>query len=275
MDSQRMGDMGPPFEPATPDEFLVQGEVAFQQWWDELEPAGTWDQIELDYTTARWVWLAAYEHQSDAIGLVYDSAAVHGGSYPTVAELHLGFVVDRFHRGSIAIPTQAFVDWVAHHEDDFCSYIDESEQVHVRIKSKYGEPAPEAPERIGFRIRRSSPEEVRAGERLRFQEWWEGLDPPGSCEGRSLDEDETRVVWLAACVQAWETLQFIHESAHAHSDVLSTTADLELAYIVDNRHDGKLTFSLEDLMDWSEQNEQNIHRRRDEDTIEIWIEKPA
>ncbi len=61
----------------------------------------------------------------------------------------------------------------------------------------------------------------------------DGLDPPSSNDGRSGDVYETRVVWLAACVQVWETLEFIYESARAHSDVKSTTADLELAYIVD------------------------------------------
>ena len=136
MDYQRIDDMGPPFQPATPDEFVAHGATAFQRWWDELDPAGVCDQIKLDHPTARAVWLAAYEHQSDAIGLVYDSAAVHGGRHPTVAELHLGYVVDRFHSGSVVIPVRAFVDWLAHHEDDFRSYIDEREQVHVRIKSR-------------------------------------------------------------------------------------------------------------------------------------------
>ncbi len=79
----------------------------------------------------------------------------------------------------------------------------------------------------------------------------DGLNPPSSYEGRSLDADETRVVWLAAYVQMWEELESIHESAHAHSDVTSATANRELAYIVDKQHHGKLAFSLNDLMDWS------------------------
>ena len=85
--------------------------------------------------------------------------------------------------------------------------------------------------------------------------------------------DETRVVWLTACVQVWDTLECIHESAHAHSDVRSTTAELELAYIVDKHHNGQLVFSLNDLMDWSQQHEQDIRRSRSEDAITIWIEK--
>ena len=275
MNNQRIDDMGPAFEPATPEEFLVQGESAFQRWWDELDPDGTCDQIELDYATARWVWLTAYEHQSDAIGLVYDSAAMHSGHYTTVAELRLGYVVERFHSGSVVIPMRAFVDWLADHEDDFYSYIDESEQVHVRIKSRSAEPLPRESGRSAYRVRHSSPQAVRAGEAERFQQWWDGLDPPSSYEGRSLNLDETRVVWLAACVQVWETLEFIHDSAHAHSDVTSTTADLELAYIVDRHHNGKLTFKLNDLMDWSQQHEQDIQRSRNEDAITIWIEKPA
>ena len=274
MNHQRMDDMGPPFEPATPEEFLAQGETAFQRWWDELDPAGTCDQIKLDHTTARSVWLTACDHQSDAIGLVYDSAAVHGGCDPTVAELHLGYVVDRFHCGSVVIPTRAFVDWLAHHEDDFCSYIDENEQVQVRIKSRNEEPLPEEPGHSAYRVRHSSPEAVRAGEAQRFRAWWDRLDPPSSFEGRILDVDETRVVWLAACVQVWETLEFIHESAHAHSDVRSTTAEFELAYVVDKYHNGKLTVSLNDLMDWSQQHEQDTRRSRNEDAITIWIEKP-
>ena len=53
MNNQRIDDVGPPFEPATPEEFLARGEAAFQQWWDELDPADICDQIKLDYTTAR------------------------------------------------------------------------------------------------------------------------------------------------------------------------------------------------------------------------------
>ena len=119
----------------------------------------------------------------------------------------------------------------------------------------------------------ATPEEFLAQAGTTFQRWWDGLDPPNSYEGRSLDMDETRVVWLAACVQVWETLEFIHESAHAHSDVRSTTAELELAYIVDKHHNGQLTFSLNDLMDWSQQHEQDIRRSRSEDAITIRIEK--
>jgi hypothetical protein len=272
VDGQRIDDMGPPFHPATLEEFLAQAGTTFQRWWDELDPVGTCDQIKLDCTTARSVWLAAYEHQTDAIGLVYDSAAIHGGSCPTVAELHLGYVVDRFHFGRVVIPTRAFTDWLAQHEDDFCSYIDDSDQVHVRIKSKTDEPLPEDLGRRPHRIGRSSAEAVRAGEAQRFSQWWDGLDPPGSYEGRSLNVNETRVVWFAACVQVWETLELVHESAHAHSDVRSATAELELAYIVDWHHNGKLAFSLEDLMDWCHQHEDDIRRNRSEDGIATWIE---
>lgn len=275
MQDPDIDDMGPPFEPATPEEFLAQGEAAFQQWWDELDPAGTCERIELDYSTARSIWQTAYENESVAIWLVYDSAEIHGGRYPTVAELHLGYVVHRFHGGSVAIPTRAFVDWLAHHEDDFCSYIDESEKVHVRIKSRTDEPLPKEPDPNTFRVRPSQPDAIRAVETKRFQQWWNGLDPPGSYEGRSLDEDEARVVWLAARLQLWETLELIHESAHAHADVASTTADLELAYLVDQYHNGKLTYSLEDLMDWSEEHEQDIQRSRNEDAITVWIEEPV
>ena len=274
MKDHRIGDMGPPFEPPTPEEFLAQGEVAFQQWWGELDPPGSCEQIELDYSTARCVWLAAYDDECAAIGLVYDSADIHGGRHPTVEELHLGYVVDRFHGGSVAIPTRTFVDWLAHHEDDFCSYIDDAEQVHLCIKSRTDEPLPKEPDRGESHLRGTRPEAIRTVEAQRFLEWWNALDPPGSYEGRSLEVDEARVVWLAARVQLWETLELIYESARAHSDVASTTADLELAYIVDKHHDGKLTYSLDDLMDWSEQHDRDIHRSRNGGAIAIWIEKP-
>jgi hypothetical protein len=39
-------------------------------------------------------------------------------------------------------------------------------------------------------------------------------------------------------------LESIHERAQAHPEVTSATANLELAYIVDEQHQGKLTFSL-------------------------------
>ncbi len=272
MNHEQLGDMGPPFEPAGPEDFIAQSEMAFLQWWEELEPAGTWEHIELDQPTARMIWLTAYEHQSNAIELVFECASMHGGGAATVAELYLGYVVDRFHGGSVAFPTQEFIDWLGHHEDDYYTHLDESEQVQIRIKSRSDDPLPMEPGRWASRVRPSSPETVRASVLRRFLQWWDGLDPPSSYEGRSLDADETRVVWLAAYVQMWEELESIHESAHAHSDVTSTTANLELAYIVDKQHHGKLTFSLNDLMDWSQEHEQNIRRSRDGDTIAIWIE---
>jgi hypothetical protein len=76
-------------------------------------------------------------------------------------------------------------------------------------------------------------------------------------------------------VQVWETLELVHESAHAHSDVRSATAELELAYIVDRHHNGKLTFALSDLMDWSQRHEDDTRRDRSEDGTTTWIEKSA
>ena len=272
MNHERLGDMGPPFQPASPADFIAQSEMAFLRWWDELEPAGTWEHIELDQTTARMIWLTACEHQSIAIELVFESAWVHGGGAATIAELYLAYVVDRFHGGSVAFPTQEFIDWLAHHEDDYCTYLDESEQVQICIKSGCDDPLPMEPGQRASRVRPSSPETVRASLLRRFLQWWDGLDPPSSYEGRSLDADEARVVWLAACVQMWEELESIHQSAQAHSEVTSATANLELAYIVDKQHQGKLTFSLNDLLDWSQEHEQNIRRSRSEDTIAIWME---
>jgi hypothetical protein len=274
MDNQRIDDMGPAFEPATPEEFEAQGAAAFDQWWDELDPPGCCEQIELDYAAARCVWLAAYENELDSIGLVYDSAEVHGGRYPTVAELHLGYVVDRFHGGSTAIPTRAFVEWLARHEDDFCRYIDDAGQVHVCIKSRSDEPIPQEPDYGVSRVRRARPGAMRSIEVRRFRQWWSSLEPPASCDGRSLDVDEARVVWLAARARLWDALELVHESAKARAEVASTTADLQLAYLVDQHHDGRLTYSLDDVMDWSEAYDQKIHRTRNKDSISIRIESP-
>ncbi|MEQ1829216.1 MAG: hypothetical protein ABL921_24850 [Pirellula sp.] len=275
MDHERLGDMEPPFGPARPEDFIAQSEMAFLRWWEELEPPGTKEGIELDHISARMIWQTAYEHQSVAIELVLDCAKVHCGGAATIAELYLGYVVDRFHGGSVAFPTKAFINWLAHHEDDYFTYVDESEHVHIRIKSRGDDPLPMEPGQRVSRVRPSSPETVRASALRSFLQWWERLDPPSSHEGRSLDADETRVVWLAACGQMWEELESIHESAHAHSDVTSETANHELAYLVDNQHHGKLTFGLNDLMDWSQQHEQNIRRSRNWDTVAIWIEHIA
>lgn len=273
MDHEQLGDMEPPFEPSRPEDFIAQSEMAFLRWWEELEPPGTREGIELDLTTARMIWQTAYEHQSVAIELVFESANLHSGAAATVAELYLGYVVDRFHGGSVAFPTKVFIDWLSHHEDDCFTYVDESEQVQIRIKSRGDDRLPMEPGQRVPRVRPSSPETVRASALQSFLQWWEELEPPGSHEGRSLDLDEARVVWLAACVQMWEELECIHESAQAHSDVTSETANHELAFLVDNQHHGKLTFDLNDLMDWSQQHEQNIRRSRNEDTVAIRIER--
>jgi hypothetical protein len=118
------------------------------------------------------------------------------------------------------------------------------------------------------------PGAMRSIEVRRFRQWWSSLEPPASCDGRSLDVDEARVVWLAARARLWDALELVHESAKARAEVASTTADLQLAYLVDQHHDGRLTYSLDDVMDWSEAYDQKIHRTRNKDSISIRIESP-
>lgn len=88
-----------------------------------------------------------------------------------------------------------------------------------------------------------------------------------------MNEDETRVVWLDACAHVAEALEVIHECAHAHAEVTSLVTELELAYIVDMHHGGKLTFSLEALLDW-ELIGQQLRRSRNDDATAIWLEPP-
>lgn len=272
VDYERLGDREP-FDQAGLEDFIARSERAFARWWEERKSSGTWVGIELDDTTAQMIWQTVYEDQSAVIGLVLDSARGHSGGHATVAELRLGYVVDRFHGGSITFPTKAFIDWLAQHEDDYSVYLDESEQVQIRIKSRCDEPIPDEPIYRLSPVRPTSPESVRAHALKSFLQWWESLDPPGSYNGRSLDADEARAVWFAACVQLWEELEAIHEVARAHADVQSETAHQELAYLVDSHHHGKLTLDLDDLIDWSMPHERNIRRNRNKDTIAIWLER--
>jgi len=96
---------------------MQRGEEAFQIWWSELDSQALSRTIELNYESARAVWLSAYEHSADCIDLVYDGAESSvDGAHPT-GELPLACVVHRHHNGSISFPRRDFCDWAAKHED--------------------------------------------------------------------------------------------------------------------------------------------------------------
>ncbi len=61
----------------------------------------------------------------------------------------------------------------------------------------------------------------------------------------TLGRNEARVVWREAFAKLWEDLEIVHDSAKAYAEVVAETASLELAYIVDRFHRGKLSSAVE------------------------------
>ena len=274
MNQDSIDDSGKPFEPETPEAFFQRREEAFQIWWDELDPPGASGGLELDYEAARAVWSAACEHCATYIALIYDGADANAdGAHPT-GEMHLGCVVDRHHNGSITLPSREFFNWVAEHEDHIRREYFEDEHdadpgaVTVWIDHAGQSPASSIPP---WRMRSTSSDVLRTGAEKEFAQWWKQLDPPGTLAFTSLDRHEARVVWREAYVRLWEDLEVVHDSARAYADVVAETAWLELAYIIDRFHNGKLTVAVSDMMPYWNENEYVLERQRTDDAIMLRV----
>ena len=68
-----------------------------------------------------------------------------------------------------------------------------------------------------------------------------------------------------------EGLEIVHDSAKAYSEVVAETAALELAYIVDRFHKGKLSFAVNDVLKYWDANEYVLERHRTDELISLRI----
>jgi hypothetical protein len=58
----------------------------------------------------------------------------------------------------------------------------------------------------------------------------------------------------------WEDLEVVHDNAKAYAEVVAETASLELAYIIDRFHNGKLSFAVEDVLKFWNESEYVLER---------------
>lgn len=265
---------GKPFEPETPEEFFQRGEEAFQIWWDELDPPGSSGGLELDCETARAVWLAAYEYSADCIMLVYDGARANvEGAHPT-GEMYLACVVDRHHNGSISFLRRDFFDWVAEHEDHIRhEYSDDQLDADADMVTVWIDHAGNTSATPDALIRRSraSSDALRNTADQKFAKWWSQLHPPRTLAFRMLDREEAQLVWREAFTRLWEDLEAVHDSAKAHADVIAETARLELAYLIDRFHGGRLSLAVNDVEKYWNENKYVLERRRSEEMVSLRV----
>jgi hypothetical protein len=274
MNRDSIDETGKPFEPETPEEFFQRGEEAFQVWWSELDPPGSSGGLELDYETARAVWSAAYEHNAACTMLVYDGAESLAGAAHSTGEMELACVVHRHHNGTITLPNPDFINWVAKHEDhirrDYKEHDRDADADTITLWIDHAGESPPSSRTIKRRPSHSS-ENVRSRADEKFFQWWKRLNPPGTLALMNLDRDQTRFVWHEAFAKLWEDLEVVHDSAKAYAEVVSETASLELAYIVDRFHNGKLTFAVNDVLKYWDQNEYILERHRTDEAIFLRI----
>ena len=62
-----------------------------------------------------------------------------------------------------------------------------------------------------------------------------------------------------------------HDSAKAYTEVIAETAWLELAYIIDRFHIGKLNVAVSDVMNYWNENEYVLERQRTDDAIMLRV----
>lgn len=273
MNHDSNNDCGRPFEPETPEAFFQQGEEDFQVWWGELDPPGVSGGMKLDREAARAVWAAAYEYNADPIMLVYDGAKANAdGAHPT-GEMRLACLIDRHHHGSFALPRRDFTDWVAKHEDHIrYEYSEDENAARADTFTYWIDHAGESPPTsIPLRPPFASTESLRIGAAEEFDQWWERLNPPGTFAWMSLDRETARLVWCAAYVRLWENLELVHDSAKAHAEVVADTAMLELGYIIDRFHNGKLTFAVHDVMKYWDDTKYVLERERTDKLITLRV----
>ncbi len=267
-------DTGRPFEPQTPEEFYQQGEEDFQVWWDGLVPPGASGGLELDQEAARAVWAAAHEYNADRIMLVYDGANANADGAHSTGEMHLACLIDRHHRGRLVLPRRDFIEWAAKHEDHIRrEYLEDERDAradslafwidHAGQSQPTSIPIPRPPS--------SSTENLRIGAAAEFDQWWERLDPPGTFAWMSLDRETARLVWCEAYVRLWENLEVLHDSAKAFSEVVADTATLELGYIIDRFHNGKVALAVHDVMKYWDEREYMLERDRTDEMIALRV----
>ena len=117
----------------------------------------------------------------------------------------------------------------------------------------------------------ASSEKLRTSADEYFAAWWKQLNPPETLALMYLDRDEAQVVWREAFVRLWEDLEVVHDSAKAYAEVVAETARLELAYIVDRFHNGKLSFAVNDVMKYWNEHEYVLERNRTEEVISLRV----
>jgi len=274
MNRDPIDDYGKPFEPETPESFFQRGEEAFQSWWGELDLPGSSGGLELDYDTALAVWVAAYEHGAACIMLVYDGAEANAEGAHSTGEMHLCCVVHQHHNGRITLSRRDFISWVAEHEDHIRHvYSADERNADADMLTVWIDHAGESPSTPGP-IKRPPPtssETMRTSADEQFAEWWKQLNPPGTLALKHLDRGESHVVWREAFLRLWEDLEVVHDSAKAYAEVVAQTAQLELGYIIDRFHNGKLSFAVKDVMKYWNENEYVLERNRTEDVVSLCV----
>jgi len=270
MNQEFHDDTGKPFDPETPEAFFQRGEEAFQLWWTKLDPPGSSGGVELDYETSRAVWSAAYEYNADCIMLVYDGAEANVlGAHPT-GEMELACAVDRHHNGSITLPSRDFFRWVGEHEDELRQEYAEDEHDPdadtLTVWIDHGGQSPPASSAIRRRPSTSS-EMLRTSADKEFARWWFQCKASGMLPCTNVGRRQALVVWREAFTRLWEDLEVIHDNARAYADVVAERASLELAYIIDRFHNGTLTFAVNDLMRYWNEEEYVLQRHQTEEAV--------
>jgi hypothetical protein len=229
--------------------------------------------MELDHEAARAVWAAAYEYNADRITLVYDGAEANAdGAHPT-GEMHLACLIDRHHHGYLALPRRDFIEWAAKHEEHIRhEYAEDEHDARADSLTFWIDHAGQTPPTSIPRFPpRSSTENLRIGAAAEFDQWWERLDRPGTLAWMNLDRETARLVWCAAYVRLWENLEVVLGSAKAHAQVVADTAKLELGYIIDRFHNGKLTLAVHDVMKYWDETKYVLERERTDELITLRV----
>ncbi len=97
------------------------------------------------------------------------------------------------------------------------------------------------------------------------------MNHPGTLSWLPLERQAARRVWQESFAKLWEDLEVVHDSAKAYANVIAETALLELGYIVDRYHNGKLIFAVNDGLKYWDSDKCVLERNRNDELISLRI----
>lgn len=110
-------DMDLPYDPDTPEGFVEKMQDHFDQWWDSLNPPGSFNGVSLEKETARVAWNASGEQFWHHLEIVYDCMKGSTEVWNQQSLELAGYIITQFSGDSYTYNLNDYMDWQAKHAE--------------------------------------------------------------------------------------------------------------------------------------------------------------